>query len=74
MESPQLTTWLLDIVPASMNNAGSTAGLPPTKAGQGNCGEEALARGLVYHLLMRYLFHNQALLVTWKMLASSLYP
>ena len=54
---------LLGIVPAPTNNAGSMAELPPAKAGQGKCGEEALARGHVYHLLMRYLCHIHALLV-----------
>ena len=54
---------LLGVVPAPMNNAGSMAELPPAKAGQGNCEEEALARGLVYLSLMRYLYHIHALLV-----------
>ena len=45
----------------------------PVKAGQGTCGEEALARGLAYLSLMCYLCHIRALLVMWIMLASSLH-
>ena len=47
---------------------------PPAKEGQGNYKEEALARGLVYLSLMRYVCHIHALLVTWRMLASFLHP
>ena len=57
--------------PKNPNNAGSMVELPPCKGMTGKLREEALARVLVYLLLMRYLGQTYALLITWKTLASS---
>ena len=60
----RLLAKLLYIVLAPTNDAGSMVELPTVKAGQEICGEEALARGLVYLSLMHYFCHIHALFVT----------
>ena len=66
MELPQQHSCLqnlLGVLLAPMNDAISMWSCHSAKAGEGNFGEEDLARGLVYLSLMHYLGHTHTLLV-----------